>query len=106
MAVSSAEAAPAGPPVLAETARAHLPLVAVASHRRYFVILGTFRSRYSALRRCGRFPNAYIVDTYDYPNFTNGYYACVDGPYSRRYADDLLWSYKRAVYDAYVKAGW
>ncbi|PLX37117.1 MAG: hypothetical protein C0606_11455 [Hyphomicrobiales bacterium] len=81
-------------------------LIRVAAARKYFVVLGSFRSRGAANQRCSMFGDGYVVSTNDYPNFRNGYWACVIGPLSRGEADDQMWASKEAVPDAYVKAGW
>lgn len=80
--------------------------IRLAANRRYFVVLGSFRKRSSAQRRCSMFGDGYVVHTDDYSNFRNGYWACVIGPLSRADADDQMWASREAVADAYVKAGW
>lgn len=76
------------------------------SERRYFVVLGSFKRRGTAQERCSMFGDGYVISTNDYPNFRNGYWACVIGPLSRGDADDQMWASREAVPDAYVKAGW
>ena len=45
-----------------------------------------------------------IIDTNQYPNFRNGFYCVMDGPYSSRgTAESIAW--REAVPDAYVKSG-
>lgn len=45
-----------------------------------------------------------VVDTGDYPNFRNGFFCLVDGPYGyREAAQSIAWT--EAVPDAYVKSG-
>lgn len=45
-----------------------------------------------------------VANTNEYPNFTNGFYCVVDGPYnSQSAAQSVAWN--EAVRDAYVKNG-
>ena len=78
----------------------------VAAARKYFVILGSFKRRSAANRRCSMFGDGYVINTRDYPNFRNGYWSCVIGPLYKYEAEDQMWASKEAVPDAYVKAGW
>lgn len=94
---------------LARTMQGAAPLdgaIRLAAARKYFVVLGSFRKRSAAQRRCYSFGDAYVVHTNDYPNFRNGYWACVIGPLTRGEAEDQMWASREAVRDAYVKAGW
>ncbi|MEZ5841055.1 MAG: SPOR domain-containing protein [Hyphomicrobiales bacterium] len=81
-------------------------IVVAASEQKYFVILGSFKKKADAQKRCGRFAEAEVVDTDDYSNFRGGYYSCVIGPYSKALANEVLADYRHEVSDAYVKAGW
>lgn len=45
-----------------------------------------------------------VANTNEYPNFNNGFYCVVDGPYnSKGAAQSIAWT--EAVRDAYVKSG-
>ncbi|MBB4301691.1 hypothetical protein GGD81_000708 [Rhodobium orientis] len=91
------------PPAVAERPEGSFQ---VAAARKYFVVLGAFRSQNAAYRRCSMFGDGEVVSTNEYPNFRNGYWACVIGPLYRNEAEDQMWASKEAVPDAYVKAGW
>ncbi|WP_114388989.1 hypothetical protein [Notoacmeibacter marinus] len=45
-----------------------------------------------------------VIDTNQYPNFRNGFYCVMDGPYSSRGAAESI-AWREAVPDAYVKSG-
>ena len=69
----------------------------------WYVILGCFKDHGGAMNRAQKV-GVGVVDTYDYPNFRNGWYCAADGPYSKVQANRLLPGYKRQVRDAYVKS--
>ena len=96
------------PPAVSGRAADSLPegSFQVAAARKYFVVLGAFRSQNAAYGRCSLFGDGQVVSTNEYPNFRNGYWACVIGPLYRNEAEDQMWASKEAVPDAYVKAGW
>lgn len=81
-------------------------LIRLAQGPRYFIVLGSFRQLSAAQRHCNRVGGSYVVNTNEYPNFRNGYFACVIGPTSRAEAQRNLWMAQQIVPDAYVKAGW
>lgn len=103
----AAEAARATPAVPAPTVPAQPP----AATGDWFVILGSFphsevakaTGRVSWLRSAGI--DAGIVNTNEYGNLTNGYYAVVLGPFSKSAASSTLASARRVVGDAYIKSG-
>ncbi|MCB1491675.1 MAG: hypothetical protein KDJ77_07735 [Rhodobiaceae bacterium] len=83
----------------------------------YYIVLGCAKSHVAAVQRLnalggpgiggagiGGSQGTQVVHTNDYPNFRNGYFCVVDGPYSSRAdAESIAW--KEAVPDAYVKSG-
>jgi cell division septation protein DedD len=77
----------------------------------WFVVLGSFphADRRKATRRVNSLQSqgidAEIIDTDDYPNLTDGYYAVVLGPYSKATAQRTLPTAREYVADAYIKAG-
>jgi cell division septation protein DedD len=78
---------------------------------KWFVVLGSFphadrrkaTHRQSSLQSQGI--DAALIDTDDYPNLTDGYYAVVLGPYSKATAQRTLQTARQYIADAYVKAG-
>ena len=77
----------------------------------WFVVLGSFphADRRKATRRLNSLQSqgidAELIDTDDYPNLTDGYYAVVLGPYSKATAQRTLPTARQYVADAYIKAG-
>jgi uncharacterized caspase-like protein len=77
----------------------------------WFVVLGSFphADRRKATRRLNSLQSqgidADLIDTDDYPNLTDGYYAVVLGPYSKATAQRTLPTARQYVGDAYIKAG-
>ena len=71
---------------------------------KYFVIVGTFKSKAQARKRNRMFGDTFIDRTSRYPNLKNGYWVVMEGPYSKSYAKSIACS--EAVRDCYVKAGW
>ena len=77
----------------------------------WFVIMGSYKhgDRGKAIaRRDGlilKGIDAYLIDTDDYRNLSNGLYAVVIGPYSKSGATSELSKVKRYVGDAYIKSG-
>jgi uncharacterized caspase-like protein len=77
----------------------------------WFVVLGSFphADRRKATRRLNSLQSqgidAELIDTDDYPNLTDGYYAVVLGPYSKATAQRTLPNARQYVADAYIKAG-
>ncbi|HOV04568.1 MAG TPA: SPOR domain-containing protein [Hyphomicrobiales bacterium] len=103
---TGAEAAPlAGPHGVATV---HLPgfVRVAAGERKYLVVLGSFKKKADAEKRCKSFAEARVVRTNEYAAFKPGLYACVVGPFSQALADEVLADYGHDVADAYVKAGW
>lgn len=77
--------------------------VRVAQACGWYVVLGCFQ-RYRAAQRRARDIGVIVVDTNDYPNFRNGWFCAVDGPYSRGRANQLRRNWRGTVADAYAKA--
>lgn len=77
----------------------------------WFVIMGSYKhnDRGRAVSRrdqlLAKGVDAYLIDTDDYRNLTNGLYAVVLGPYSKSEASAELARVKRHVGDAYIKSG-
>ena len=78
----------------------------------FYLILGCFRDANQAFERlnyiggpmAGGGAGSQVVDTNQYPNFSNGWYCVADGPYaSRDHAMSIAW--KEVIPDAYVKNG-
>jgi hypothetical protein len=91
--------------VSAQTGRSEFQ---VAQACGYYVIMGCFRNENAAWNRVndlGGAGVATVVWTNDYPNFRNGWYCAVDGPYSKRLANSVRTDMRRFVSDAYVKNG-
>ncbi len=70
----------------------------------WYVVLGCFQSWDAAEDRANGL-GAIVVDTNNYPNFRNGWFCAVDGPYSRGQAKKRRWNWKSSVPDAYAKSG-
>mgnify|MGYP002725610798 CR=1 FL=1 len=71
---------------------------------KYFVIVGSFKSKAQARKRNAMFGDTFIAHTNNYPNLRNGYWVVMEGPYSKGYAKSI--ACQEAVPDCYVKAGW
>ncbi|WP_306050756.1 hypothetical protein [Oceaniradius stylonematis] len=78
----------------------------------WYVVLGCGRDRSALVDRmnywggpmAGGGAGLDVIDTGDYPNFRNGFFCLVDGPYGHREAaQSVAWT--EAVPDAYVKSG-
>lgn len=83
----------------------------------HYIVLGCFTRHADAVRHMnalggpgiggagiGGSIGTQVVHTNDFPNFRNGYFCVMDGPYrSRADAQSIAWS--EAVPDAYVKNG-
>ncbi len=90
-------------PATAQTAAAPDGSYKVAQACGWYVVLGCFQ-RHSAAQRRANNIGAYVIDTNDYPNFSNGWYCAVDGPHSKRKAKRLRRSWRGTVGDAYYKS--
>ncbi len=71
---------------------------------KYFVVVGTFKSKKKARKRNKMFGDTFIDRTNRYPNMKKGYWIVMEGPYSKQYAKSIACS--EAVHDCFVKAGW
>ncbi len=88
------------------------PLPAAAQMCGHYVVLGCFKNANQAFERlnwlggpmAGGGAGSKVVDTNQFPNFRNGWFCAVDGPYASR-AQALSIAWKEAVPDAYVKNG-
>ncbi|MEL6919651.1 MAG: hypothetical protein AAFO77_01310 [Pseudomonadota bacterium] len=78
----------------------------------WYVVLGCSRSFNGGAQTMTRLGGPFagggaglkVANTSEYPNFNNGWYCVVDGPYtSRSQAGSIAWT--EAVPDAYVKSG-
>lgn len=69
----------------------------------WYVVLGCFKRYRPAQRRANNI-GVIVVDTNNYPNFRNGWFCAVDGPYSKGRANRLRRSWRGTVADAYAKS--
>lgn len=78
----------------------------------WYVVLGCGQNRPALVDRmnywggpmAGGGAGMEVINTGDYPNFRNGFFCLVDGPYaSQGAAQSIAWT--EAVPDAYVKSG-
>lgn len=78
----------------------------------WYVVLGCGTSLNGAVRTMDNLGGPYagggaglkVANTSEYPNFRNGFYCVVDGPYSSQSAAESI-AWREAVRDAYVKNG-
>jgi hypothetical protein len=107
--------APAPPPEVETATREAEPEESVdipqPGSGKWFVVMGSFphADRRKATRRVESLQSqgldAELIDTDDYSNLTDGYYAVVLGPYSKAAAQRTLQTAREYVGDAYIKAG-
>lgn len=78
----------------------------------WYIVLGCGKSEAALYDKMDEFGGPYagggagmdVVNTDNFPNFRNGFYCLVDGPYSSQDAAQSI-AWKEAVPDAYVKKG-
>ena len=81
-------------------------LLQIKSAKKYFVVLGSFKSKADAIKRNDFFGDAFIARSEKYPKFKNGYWVVLMGPYTKSEAMYHRDGAHEAVPSAYVKAGW
>ncbi|MEZ5799750.1 MAG: hypothetical protein R3D29_03730 [Nitratireductor sp.] len=85
---------------LASTLTVAAPLPATAQACGWYAVVGCARGWNQANSDAP--PGTYVIDTNQYPNFRNGWFCAVDGPYNSR-GEVPLSHWRQYRGDAYVK---